>query len=494
MNFVRNIADRCVVFGFFAFIVVVIVIVLVVLLIMVGEFIAGLKKHWNWKFLAIVSVIFFVIFFTLVKPPGSALNVFHYGLLLANSLNLPDKVVGSLVCVVYIICVVCVVIALAFPKWIPKIFVETETVKSKLILLEDISKTETPNFKLNQWGVFVSKIGIPFLTAISTIAIVLAVRWEFHSQKVYLGEQAKNADKTFEIAQKQLAVEQFNKAIEHLGSENQVKVLGGVHALHNLAMTYPNEYSQPISEILCGFIREETVKPEYQKQFLSMPDSSLTSDKPEPLLSPTSQIVIQAIIDILFCGENSNKYLRNTKSQGINLSGANLQGVVLSNARLQGVNLSGANLQGAVLSNANLQGADLTNANLRGAILHIATLEETLDGTAKIAKIAKISNADFRGVQSLENSRLTFEEAVKNHTDLKTDLSGIRIIDKQGNLLDLPKEKEAERRGKFSEAKVSDLSDPEVQQLAKELGLVKDKTEPRQMESESTESQGSDDP
>ena len=63
---------------------------------------------------------------------------------------------------------------------------------------------------------------------------------------------------------KQLAAEQFKNAIEHLGSHETAIILGGIHALHNLATNYES-YRKQTLDILCGFIREETTKPDYKK-------------------------------------------------------------------------------------------------------------------------------------------------------------------------------------------------------------------------------------
>ena len=82
-------------------------------------------------------------------------------------------------------------------------------------------------------------------------------RDELEIQRGQLHDQTENT-------KKQIAAEQFKNAIEHLGSQEQPVVLGGVHALHNLAMNFPEQYSQPVFEVLCSFIREATADPDYK--------------------------------------------------------------------------------------------------------------------------------------------------------------------------------------------------------------------------------------
>jgi uncharacterized membrane protein YciS (DUF1049 family) len=108
-----------------------------------------------------------------------------------------------------------------------------------------------------------SNVGI-VLTVLGIVVTVLGLAWTIVQVEFMRDQLASQADN----ARKQIAAEQFKNAIEHLGSEKQTVVLGGVHALHNLAMNFPDDYSQPVFEVLCSFIHEETIKSEYQKQVL----------------------------------------------------------------------------------------------------------------------------------------------------------------------------------------------------------------------------------
>lgn len=105
---------------------------------------------------------------------------------------------------------------------------------------------------------------------------------------------------------------------------------------------------------------------------------------------------------------------------GIDLSGANLEGVDFSRADLDGANLRGANLknanlQSASLRQANLEGADLSNArlhkaDLEGARLSGATLDRAELELAELVE-AVLENAKLRGARlvsaNLEEANLS---------------------------------------------------------------------------------------
>jgi len=355
----------------------------------------------------------------------------------------------------------------------------------------------------NKIGLF-SKLTIQVLGFLCAVIMLYQIWLQFELQTETLKTQTENTEKQF-------TAELYKNAVEHLGHEQQTVVLGGVHALHDLARNHKDAYSQQVFELLCSFIREKTAKPEYQAQILATPKSSdetktptptattptislpffRQSDKPETPNQATSLIVIQTIVDKLFreaieldeidekTGEKfilyrkyeanlsgaflrgvdfTNASLRKANLQKVDLQGANLQGANLLGASLQGTNLSGANLQGAGLWNANLQRADLQNANLQGADLWNANLQG-----------AKLSGADLRGVQcNSMNIRERIKDAIKDNTFLKTDLSIITLYDDDGNALDLD---EDGKKAWFRErgAIVDDLTAEEVQELFKDF-------------------------
>ncbi|MCL2622992.1 MAG: pentapeptide repeat-containing protein [Planctomycetaceae bacterium] len=404
---------------------------------------------------------------------------------------------------------------------------ETQVLETnpRIVKVKPISVEIIPQYskRFERW----TKIYIPFVSAFGMIAVVLIIYWQLRNQSQQMDQQADNT-------RKQIAAEQFKNAIEHLGSEKQTVVLGGVHALHNLAMTF-EEYRKPVFEVLCSFIREETAKEEYHKRVLAVIDFSDATKA-----TPKASIVIQTIVDKLFRYENpdesvyqdhkTKQYYRANLSdailRGVDLSDANLQRASLLNANLQGAGLYHVNLQSADLRNANLQGtktshmklqdADLSDTNLQGANLYRANLRKAtlLNANLRGANLFTVElqehwpedndshvgqsvfqGTDFRGIQNSneENTSRYFEDAIKNGTGLKTDLTGIRLYDEKEKELNLDNE---QKKAWLSErgANVDDLTAEEVQQLATELGLSIEKDEPQQPDEPTTDEPTTDEP
>lgn len=268
---------------------------------------------------------------------------------------------------------------------------------------------------------FTTRIVFPIAGGIIAI-IALIFTWKRTSA---IMQQTDNS-------QKLLCVEQFRSAIKHLSSGHEAKVLGGVYTLHGIAKTN-EEYRQPVFEILCSFIREETAKPAYQKQFA-------TPAMPCPFCA--SKIVTQAIIDKLFRGVESKIY------SGFR---ANLQG-----ANLIWANLREANLQGANLQRTDLRWADLKGAKFQAANLHEASLSDSA-----------ISGACWRGVQSKTFMDKALIENKQADGSLQTDVSDICFFDDKGNGLQFvnTKDKKTWFAGKGED--VGDLRKEEVQELFK---------------------------
>ena len=153
------------------------------------------------------------------------------------------------------------------------------------------------------WGKVISSIVTPLVAFIITLLGLYRVLKQFQVQVDQVRGQAENHSK-------QMAAEQFKNAIDHLGNDNQAVVLGGVHALHNLAVTF-KEYRKQVFEVLCSFIREETRKPECQARALALIElidkTQKTNNTSEDTKQATSPIVIQTIVDKLFREEKSKE-------------------------------------------------------------------------------------------------------------------------------------------------------------------------------------------
>lgn len=103
---------------------------------------------------------------------------------------------------------------------------------------------------------------------------------------------------------------------------------------------------------------------------------------------------------------DAHGWLRDGSLRGEHLMGANLEGVDLSNADLEGIMLTSANLKGADLSFTNLRHASLSSANLKGANLSFTNLRHANLSSAKLQEVS-LGNADLQNA-SLRNATLTY--------------------------------------------------------------------------------------
>jgi len=225
---------------------------------------------------------------------------------------------------------------------------------------------------------FISKIVVPILGFVVTLYILRPTLKSFKTQTDQLAMQSKQLEDQAENARKQMAAEQFKNAIEHLGSFEQSKILGGIHALHNLA-TIDKSYRKQTLDILCSFVREETTRPGYKE--LIRAKNLAKHHRDETHVKKVfekyghrivSTIVIQTIINLLFRQKNDREvylsfpepidghewdYYRADLSEAllweIDMWDADFRKVNFYRADLSSLNFRGSDLRGARLGRAN---------------------------------------------------------------------------------------------------------------------------------------------
>lgn len=92
---------------------------------------------------------------------------------------------------------------------------------------------------LNPVGEFTTRVTFPIAGGIIAI-IALVFTWKRTSAMM------RQTDNSY----RQIHAEQFKNAVEHLGNEKQAIVLGGVHAMHDLARNN-QAYRKQVFEVLC---------------------------------------------------------------------------------------------------------------------------------------------------------------------------------------------------------------------------------------------------
>ena len=88
------------------------------------------------------------------------------------------------------------------------------------------------------------------------MAIIFAV-W----RSVVTERQADTTQRQFEIAQRGLLNERYQKGAEMLGSMVLSVRIGGIYALAGLAREHPEDYHTKIMRLLCAFVRNPTGEP-----------------------------------------------------------------------------------------------------------------------------------------------------------------------------------------------------------------------------------------
>ena len=197
------------------------------------------------------------------------------------------------------------------------------------------------------------------LAAAALIALPLAI-WRGTAAH----RQTETAQRQFEIAQRGLLNERYQKGAAMLGSDILSVRLGGIYALSRLSHEHPKEYHTQIMDLLCAFVRfpptgeEKTDEADCEGQY------------------PRLRQDVQEIMTVI--GKRDTEKIEIEKNDGhsLDLFGAHLTGARLVNANLSGVNLSLTNLIGADLSGANLARTHLYCAKMSGAFLSDAFLKK----------------------------------------------------------------------------------------------------------------------
>jgi len=124
------------------------------------------------------------------------------------------------------------------------------------------------------------------------------------------GEAIQNQNKQLALSIKSQINDQFKNAVEHLGSDKETVILGGVSELHKLAEENNKEYSLIVSNIFSGYLK-----------------SNYSTEKK---IINNEKLVGQTIIDYLF---KTDIYKNdNLKLNNINLTSFNIDGCKFYNS------------------------------------------------------------------------------------------------------------------------------------------------------------------
>lgn len=162
-------------------------------------------------------------------------------------------------------------------------------------------------------------------------------------------ESVKKQGEQIELSRKSQIDERFKNAIEHIGSDKEPVILGGVAELHQIAIENKKDYALVVHNILCSYIRSEA----------NIKKSA----------NDINSTVIKTIINYVF---------------KLNLE---------KESPYKGLNTD--------LSFSNLSDADLTNCDFTGADLSFCRLDNITDS---ILDNVKLTQSDISGIYFKNNS------------------------------------------------------------------------------------------
>ncbi len=214
------------------------------------------------------------------------------------------------------------------------------------------------------------------LTVIGGLGILYSLYLNFRKSKsmergiLLQGKAIDKQSDQLELSRKSQIDERFKNAIEHLGSEKEPIILGGIAELNQIARENPSNYAEVVFNIMTSFIRSSTDV--YKKN----------ADD----FSPT---IIQTIINYLFKSkdEEVNPY------NGLkgNLSNCNLMSIDIDNVNFGGFDLSfslfpmyindvvfsEANLGKSQFSISKIKSTNFFGEDLHGTLFHLTEIENS---------------------------------------------------------------------------------------------------------------------
>ncbi|WP_250433235.1 pentapeptide repeat-containing protein [Hanstruepera flava] len=190
-------------------------------------------------------------------------------------------------------------------------------------------------------------------------------------------QSIENQNKQLELSRKAQTDERFKNAIEHLGSEKEPVILGGISELHQIAKENKVDYSEVVFNILCSYIKTS---------------ADIYSKKANDI----NHKAIQTIINYLF-KKNSNQgiychlscNISYTNLLGLDLTNCNFKKGNLSSCYLPNLNesdLSYGNISNSVLKTSKLLDVELGFSDLYNTIFHYCEIKNTNFNNSNISQ------------------------------------------------------------------------------------------------------------
>ncbi|MGE3823114.1 MAG: pentapeptide repeat-containing protein [Bacteroidia bacterium] len=220
------------------------------------------------------------------------------------------------------------------------------------------------------------------------------------------GEAINKQAEQIQLAAKSQIDERFSNAIEHLGSDKEPVLLGGIAELHQIAKENQTAYAEVVFNILCSYIRSNT---------------SVIDKKAKDF----NHTAIQTIIDYLFKvnpkAENPYKGLiadlNHSNLSGKNLNDCNLNSSNLSFCHLpdlENVELNSADISCAKFFLSKLHNVNLTNAKAHNTNFFISQLKDVSFENCKELLTVHFTDSELKNV-NFDNTKIYGSSFISSH-------------------------------------------------------------------------------
>lgn len=215
--------------------------------------------------------------------------------------------------------------------------------------------------------------------------------------------RTNTATKQANISERGLMIDRYQKGAQMLESSELSVRMAGIYALHDLAISDPDDMYILVLELLAAFVREKSkLRKEYVSIIPRRFDHKAYGDFPADLQAALNSIF--NIRDVVPRAED----IERAAQWRLNLSGANLSNVSLHKANITRTDLSYAKLKNSYLAEVDLENAQLIKTDMRMAFLLRANLTATYLSSAILDNsVFMQTNLSNAGVLGIDFNRLT---------------------------------------------------------------------------------------
>ena len=190
---------------------------------------------------------------------------------------------------------------------------------------------------------------------IGIISVIRLTQKRISIQEQQQENQRIQFDKQNEKQDKQLRDNRFSSCVELLGNPRESARIGCAYNLYFLAEESPDDYLDPVCEILCAHVRTITNEKTYQDKNREKPSNE-----------------IQTVLNLLFKKNKHERLIFRNCYKNLDaafLAGANLHSATLHNVNFRNAALSVVDFESAELSDIEFINAALRSVNFNGAKL-----------------------------------------------------------------------------------------------------------------------------